>query len=238
MVILIISIIDLSVNNRYNTAVLTDTHVSHTNTGRESIMKKSEKTELTISKILEAAMNEFGKNGYSGGTINQICHSGINKGLLYHNFKGKDDLYLTCLKQSCEKLVHYLQQEGRSENPERYLSSRMDFFHHYPNEARIFFEALLSPPPHLSGEILLILSDFNALNEKMYNQALNPLVLRDGVTKDDALWYFHLMQLMLNGYFSSPAFQNTDFSEKVKTHEMMIPKLLDYMLYGIAKGEK
>lgn len=95
-------------------------------------MKKAEKTQLTISKILEAAMNEFGKNGYSGGTINNICSSGINKGLSY----------------------------------------------------------------------------------------------------------FHLMQLMLNGYFSSPAFQNTDIPEKAKIHEMTVSKLLDYMLHGIAKGEK
>ena len=68
-------------------------------------MEKNKKTERTISKILEAAMNEFGKNGYSGGTVNNICNSGINKGLLYHNFSGKDDIYLTCLKQSCKRLM-------------------------------------------------------------------------------------------------------------------------------------
>ena len=39
-----------------------------------------------------------------------------------------------------------------------------------------------------------------------------------------------------NGYFSSPAFQNMDITEKVKMHEMIIYRLLDYMLYGIAKG--
>ena len=72
----------------------------------------------------------------------------------------------------------------------------------------------------------------------MYNQTLNSLMLRDEVSRDDAVSYFHLMQLMLNGYFSSPAFQSTDLSEKVKIHEMIVPKLLDYMLYGIAKGEK
>ena len=71
-------------------------------------MKKSEKTEITISKILEAAMDEFGKNGYAGGTVNNICNTGINKGLLYHNFAGKDDLYLTCLEHSCKKLINYL----------------------------------------------------------------------------------------------------------------------------------
>lgn len=200
-------------------------------------MKKSEKTELTISKIMEAAMNEFGKYGYAGGTVNRICSSGINKGLLYHNFTGKDDLYLTCLSQSSRQLMRYLEQDGRTENLELYLSSRMDFFNQFPNEARIFFEALLTPPPHLTEDINAILSEFNMLNEKIYRRTLAPLTLREGVSKKEALSYFRLMQLMLNGYFSSPAFQNTDLSEKVKIHERLVPKLLNFMLYGIAKGE-
>lgn len=65
-------------------------------------MKRSEKTELTISKIMEAAMTEFGTNGYVGGSVNNICKSGINKGLIYHNFKDKDELYLKCLKKAAE----------------------------------------------------------------------------------------------------------------------------------------
>lgn len=201
-------------------------------------MKKNEKTQLTISKILEAAMNEFGKNGYSGGTINNICNSGINKGLLYHNFNGKDDIYLTCLKHSCEKLMSYLENQNCTESLDSYMSARMEFFNIYSNETRIFFEALLTPAPHLANTIKTILSEFNELNDKMYNQALDSLILRDNVSRDDALSYFHLMQLMLNGYFSSPAFQNTDMPEKIKMHEMIVSKLLDYMLYGIAKGEK
>ena len=91
-------------------------------------IKKNERTILTVSKILEAAMNEFGKNGYSGGTVNNICKSGINKGLIYHNYNGKDVLYLTCLEHSCKKLMNYLNEHDNSKNPEIYMSARMDFF--------------------------------------------------------------------------------------------------------------
>ena len=199
-------------------------------------MKKSEKTEITVMKILYAAMNEFGKNGYSGGTVNNICSAGINKGLLYHNFKGKDELYLTCLRQSCRKLMEYISAHNGTVDLESYMSSRMNFFDEYPNEARIFFEALLNPPSHLSDEIHEALADFNELNEEIYNKTLDTLVLRDGISREDANSYFHLMQLMLNGYFSSPAFQNASLQEKVKMHELMLPKIFDCMLYGIAKG--
>ena len=200
-------------------------------------MKKSEKTELTVSKIVEAAMTEFGKSGYAGGTVNNICKSGINKGLLYHNFAGKDELYLTCLEKSCEKLMRYIDEKNGTSALERYMTVRMDFFNEFPNEAHIFFEALLSPPEHLSGKIREALSEFNRMNEKMYSEKLDTLILRDGISREDAVSYFHMMQLMLNGYFSSPAFQNVELPEKVKMHEMIIPKLLDCLLYGIAKGE-
>ena len=44
------------------------------------------------------------------------------------------------------------------------------------------------------------------------------------------------MQTMLNGYFGSSAFQNVRLGDRVRQHEQTIPQLLDYMLYGIAKG--
>ena len=81
-------------------------------------MKKMEKTEITVSKIIEAAMQEFGQNGYAGGTVNNICKSGINKGLLYHNFSGKDELYLTCLRRSSNKLIRYIREREGTDHLE------------------------------------------------------------------------------------------------------------------------
>lgn len=200
-------------------------------------MEKSKKTEITVSKIIEAAMDEFGTNGYAGGTVNRICKAGINKGLLYHNFSGKDELYLICLRRSSQKLIQHIQQRDGTKDLESYMAARLDFFNHYPREAHLFFDALLNPPNHLSGQIRLALTDFNALNEITYGKTLEALVLRDGISRADAVSYLHLLQLMLNGYFSSPAFQSLTLQEKAEMHEKILPKLLNRMLYGIAKGE-
>lgn len=201
-------------------------------------MKKSEKTEHTVARIIEAATSEFGKYGYAGGTINRICQAGINKGLIYHNFSGKDALYLRCLNHSCALLMQFVQERNGTRNLERYMAVRMDFFRTHPNEAHIFFEAMLNPPPHLTGEVSRALADFNALNERMYGETLDALELRDGISREDAFSYFHTMQLMLNGYFSSPALQGAAFEERVEKHERIVPRLLDCMLYGIAKEGK
>lgn len=201
-------------------------------------MKKSEKTEITITKIMKSAMVEFGTNGYAGGTINNICKTGINKGLLYHNFSGKDELYLTCLKKSCERFVEYIYANDGTTDLKVYMTTRMDFFNSYPHEAHMFFDALLNPPAHLSDRINETLTEFKLLNDSICKKTLDTIILREGMKKEEALSYFHFIQTMLNGYFSSPAFQNVDLDEKVKIHETIIPKLLDLILYGIAEGEK
>ncbi|MGN0114565.1 MAG: TetR/AcrR family transcriptional regulator [Acutalibacteraceae bacterium] len=199
-------------------------------------MKRSEKTELTVAKITQAATVEFGKNGYAGGTINNICKTGINKGLIYHNFKDKDELYLHCLKISCDKLIAYISAHG-CENFCDYMNLRLNFFKEYPNEAHIFFDAFLNPQPHLKDEIKNAVTEFESMNESICRRAVESVSLRKGVTADDAMLYFKQMQTMFNGYFSSPAYQNIDLDEKVKIHETNIPKLLDFMLYGIANGD-
>lgn len=201
-------------------------------------MEKSRKTEITVSKIIEAAMDEFGKNGYAGGTVNTICKTGINKGLVYHNFSGKDELYLACLSRSSKKLMQHIQTREGTSGLESYMAARMEFFNQYPREAHIFFDALLNPPRHLLREIQETLAEFNALNEKIYAQTLDTLILREGISREDAIAYFHLLQLMVNGYFSSPTFQSLSLREKAETHEKLLPKLFDRMLYGIAKGEE
>ena len=49
--------------------------------------------ELTRRKILEAAFDEFYKNGFQGGCISRIVdEAGTTKGALFHHFKGKNDL--------------------------------------------------------------------------------------------------------------------------------------------------
>ena len=49
--------------------------------------------ENTRGKILQAAFDEFYKNGFQGGSLNRIVDkAGTTKGALFHHFKGKKDL--------------------------------------------------------------------------------------------------------------------------------------------------
>ena len=106
-------------------------------------MKKEEKTQRTKERILAAAIVEFGTKSYDSASINTICaESQISKGLLYHNFKGKDDLYLQCVSLCYQEMLSYIQQ--REPTPEdfdipKWLAIRQSFFAEYPHYSNIFF---------------------------------------------------------------------------------------------------
>lgn len=81
------------------------------------------------------------------------------------------------------------------------------------------------------------MTELEKINEHIYRNTIDAVDLRDGISSEDALSYFRHMQNMFNGYFSSPAYRNMNLDEKVKIHETNIPKLFEFMLYGIAKGD-
>ena len=199
-------------------------------------MRQEKKTELTKERILQAAIQEFGTNGYAASTLNAICSNyGISKGLLYHNFDGKDGLYLASVSRCFSGLTEYLKSKDIQDNLEGYMHMRFQYFSQHPHHARIFFEAVLQPPAALSAQIRELRKDFDSLNRRIYQTALSKIKLREGVTEADAIEYYEIMQEMFNGYFSSPAYANKDFHILVADHEERLSKMLNIMLYGIGE---
>lgn len=198
-------------------------------------MRKEAKTELTKAKILEAAMNEFGAKGYAASSLNNICNTGISKGLLYHNFKSKDDLYLACVSQCFHALSEFLKEKDIGTDLQKYAETRLLFFKEHENEARIFFESVLQPPETLKQDIGRARAEFDDYNQKLYEQILEQIHLRPGVTKEACMHYLKLFQDMFNGYFSSPAVGNLSIAETLAAHEQGLSKIFDFILYGIAE---
>lgn len=198
-------------------------------------MKKEEKTELTKNKIYAAAMKEFGSNGYGNGSINNICKTGINKGLIYHNFKDKDTLYLECVKKSCEMLLQYITHNMAEETFVEYMNVRMNFFREHEPEAYIFLEALTNPPRNLAQQIHILFSEIDRLNQQICEKELSRHELRDCISKEEALHYFSMMQKISNMSFVNQINGNMSPKEQFAMHELNVHKMFDFMLYGIAK---
>lgn len=202
-------------------------------------MKKEEKTKLTRERIIQAAMEEFGTRGYDGAALNSICgRYEISKGLIYHNFDGKDDLYLSCVKHCFKEVVAYLKDKDISDDLEKYMQLRFRYFSEHPLQARIFFEAILQPPPGLAAQIKELRAEFDEFNRQVYRGALSHMTLREEIDENAAMEYYEIMQEMFNGYFSSPAYGGKDFPALVADHEKNLIKMINLMLYGIAERSR
>lgn len=207
-------------------------------------MKKEEKTKKTYERILLAAINEFGTNGYDKASISTICNDyKIPKGLLYHNFKSKDELYLKCVEDCLNKMnIAAKNTEYTScdveENIKRFLSNRQTFFKENINYANIFFSAVLKPPTHLRKEIQKIKNEFDIYSRKCYKKILANVSFREGITIDLAVEYFTNFQEMFNIYFQSKIFERDKFDAVIKEHELSLTKFLKIILYGIVQNEK
>ena len=199
-------------------------------------MRQEERTALTKERILQAAIQEFGTNGYAATTLNAICsRHGISKGLLYYNFSGKEELYLACVSRCFSNVTRFLEEKDIQDDLEKYMSLRFSYFSGHPDQARIFFEAMLQPPAALAAPIQEAKREFNALNRKIYQSAISKITLREGITEKDAMEYYEVMQEMFNGYFSSPAYTNKDFQHLIEDHEKKLSKMVNILLYGIGE---
>lgn len=197
-------------------------------------MKRGERTEITRSRIIAAAVAEFGKNGYEGASLNSVCETGIPKGLLYHNYESRDAVYLACVRKSFEGLLERLRAENAGSDIRRYMDVRLSYFRERPDEANLIVEAMLGRPEKLRREIGELKSEFDGYNLSVFRAILSGMRLREGISEGDAEEYFSLMQQAFNLRFVK---SGTD-GQKVARHEEMLSKLLDMMLFGIAgRGE-
>lgn len=204
-------------------------------------MKKQEKTQKTKERILVAALQEFGTKNYDTASINSICDKGnLPKGLIYHNFKSKDEIYLLCVKKSYYELLKSLKSQPIDTKDakvalQHFLMIRQDFFIKNPLYANIFFNAVLQPPKHLSEELMEIRKEFDNYISQCYISILDCLSLREGITREMALEYFLIASEMFNGYFRKEVGKSGDYRNLIKDHEGKLSIIFDIMLYGIAK---
>ena len=123
-------------------------------------MNRDEKNEQTRNKIIDSALVEFGEKPYAQASLNTVCAAGnISKGIIYHYFKDKDELYLSCVKECFASFSQYLQaadflaDSDVSACLQHYFSVRFAFFEQNPLCFHIFYEARCTPVRHLAKKI-------------------------------------------------------------------------------------
>lgn len=206
-------------------------------------MRREERNALSKQKILEAALCEFGNNGYEKASLNTVCSAyDISKGNIYHYFKDKDEIYLSCVKSCFDALNNVL--EGYSvnenqtilENIRDYFDVRFSFFMEHPSCLGIFVDTM-NPPFHLKERILSVRKSFDDLNLKILRTLLKEVKLRKEFTIDMIAEDFRMYMDTFNMHFKNELNSVMSMESLIQRHEERCYRQLDILLYGIV-GEK
>lgn len=208
-------------------------------------MKQEQKSELARQRILDAALTEFGLKGYEGASLNAACaENGISKGIVYHHFKDKNELYLLCVQTCFQALTAYLERELRSfsgtaeARVQHFVGAQVRFFGENPRYLGIFCDASLRPPEELREEILSCRTEFEKLNLSVLSELLKEKPLRASLSPQAAaedylgyLQYFHLR-------FRNALRQGGPQEQILLDHEEKCHRQLDVLLHGILGESK
>ncbi|MFR1831740.1 MAG: TetR/AcrR family transcriptional regulator [Lachnospiraceae bacterium] len=204
-------------------------------------MKREEKNQQMRRRIMDSALMEFSVKGYGASSVNTICgEKDISKGILYHYFDTKDDLFLACVRECFTLLTEFIREnmqaaEGSdSYQLEQYFNIRMAFFEKYPVYQRIFCEAVITPPVHLSFQIQECRKDFDRMNAQILERLLEPIELRPGITKAEAIEIFRQFQDFFHANYQRAEGAGREF----ENHEESCKRAADILLYGIVNRKQ
>ena len=117
-------------------------------------LKKAEREQVlskTRALLLDAAAQEFAREGYAGANINRISQSaGFAKGTIYNYFPSKRALMLALIDQTAELHLKYIQDKVMGvDDPgarlERFFEAGFAFIPEHLPQARVMVNNLYGP---------------------------------------------------------------------------------------------
>lgn len=203
-------------------------------------MKREEKNALSRQRILNAALEEFSQKGYEGASLSTVCaEKGLSKGIVYHYFKDKDEIYLLCVRTCFDQAADWLQGEMErcfgppEERLRHYFDARLRFFANHPVCQGIFAGAALNPPAHLNRQIADCRGRFDALNIAVLTALLSSKPLRAGLSVSAIVEDFRLYMDFFHSRFRLDCNQSKPAEQVLREYEERCRRQLDVLLYGV-----
>lgn len=102
-------------------------------------MKQQEKNKISTERIINAAVKEITLCNSRDFSVNELCRkNGISKGMFYHYFSSKEELFYSAVSLSVNKLADDIERFSvnpdltTAENLLRYYKLRIDFWDDNP----------------------------------------------------------------------------------------------------------
>lgn len=208
-------------------------------------MTQKERQAQSRKEILQASLEEFGTVGYAQATVGSICaRRHISKGMMYHYYKGKDDLFLLCAADMFEKLSAFLAahepdapdaQQSAFDGLAAYYQCREAFFAAYPVYWKVFENAMLHPPAHLESRLRELRAPVWERNRKFLHRVAQRYPLREGLREEQAARYLESID-----YAFQTILEKYDAKGKTQGVQEMLrltDEILDMLLFGILRPQ-
>ncbi len=207
-------------------------------------MKQKERQERSRQAIIQAAIDEFGNADFEAVTMDRICAvNGISKGMMYHYFSNKDELFLCCVSGIFQELWKYLVEsmsippdEPIFESLKRFFLLRESFFQTRDREKHIFENAVFHPPGHLADQIQKYREPIHEENVRFLRQIVSRAKLRENLNQEKAIRYlnsiYQVFWSALRQYCLPEGYQG--FHSALAEAE----ELLEMLLFGIIDKEQ
>lgn len=201
-------------------------------------MNKNNKNIDTKRKIIDAAIEEFSEKIYANSSINSICkRGGISKGIVYHYFDSKEELYLYCVEESFNAFAEYIEKnldisdESINKNLEQYFSLSHGFYFENPVLYKLFRNSVVNFPRKLEDGMKVKRKKFDELNTYIIKTLLSKIELKEGYEIDDLASDFRLFQDCIR-----IKYKNIDSIKfDIKNIEEEYKRWINIYLYGVVK---
>lgn len=206
-------------------------------------MTQQERQAHSRAEILHAAMEEFGSRDYDQVTMESICKNhGISKGMMYHYYSNKDELFLLCVQEMFLALKAQAEQNtappGTADiltDIQSFFLSREYFLQSHPKYQRIFENAMLHPPEHLQQQIQALREPLRRLNWAFLEQLTSAMPLRPGVEREQVTHYLENMELVFRDVLLR--YQGQQQTQNVHTMLKSATEILDMLLFGVLRQD-
>lgn len=128
-------------------------------------------------KIIKASIEEFSKKGYENASTNEIVKNAeISKGLLFHYFKNKKNLYLYLIDYVLEKLMQDFYEFAKNQPPDlfdrliEWGMKKLEIYFKNPTEYRFLAVAFLNIPKEVKKDLM---ERFEKINKEVLAKILN-----------------------------------------------------------------
>jgi len=195
-------------------------------------------------RIIRAAVEEFAERGYEIASTNAItARAGISKGLLFHYFGSKKNLYMYVLREMVNREVERFKQALPELHPD--LMERLQQIALYKQKlvlqdpvAGRFLATALQAPEEVKSEVAGLFRDMEAFTARTRTEGVDTSRFRPGIDPAKAIT---LVNLCLEGlraiYEHRVGPETVDDPEAIEAMMTEMREYLDLLKFGSYRRE-